>query len=150
MLVLLNWPMISPTNKPLPGFELTSPDVQGLVLKVGYFPWCTSCRERINCEQIMYGLCHRRSGISVQFNVTFINQAALQSNVPHCRVGISQLVECVTKKSGAILMWFNSPVWLGIFHLESTFNGDCLMVFAQSPRAITCNSICVHIKNPKH
>ena len=60
MSVLLNWPMISPTNKPLPGFELTSPDGQGLVLKVGYFPWCTSCCERIDCEQIIYCLCHRR------------------------------------------------------------------------------------------
>ena len=58
MLVLLNGPMISPTNKPLPGFELTSPDIQGLVLKAGYFPWCTSCRERTNCEQIIYCRCN--------------------------------------------------------------------------------------------
>ena len=33
---------------------------------------------------------------------------------------------------------------------KKTFHGDSLMVFAQSPSANACISICAHIKNPKH
>ena len=41
-------------------------------------------------------------------------------------------------------------MWEGIFLPGSPFSAKSLMVFMQSPCAITCVNICMHIKNPKH